>query len=55
MFRSLTIFTLFAFLSLQIFASPASLNGNRVALERRTDPYFPDTPASCPICQKVSY
>jgi len=52
MFRSLTIFTLFAFLSLQIFASPASPNGNRIALERRTDPYFPDTPASCPICQK---
>ncbi|CAA7262028.1 unnamed protein product [Cyclocybe aegerita] len=48
MFRFLTIFALFAFLSLQISASPALPPLG--SLQRRTDPYFPDTPASCPIC-----
>jgi hypothetical protein len=55
MFRLFTIVTFFALLILQISASPASLpNGNAIDLERRTDPHFPDSPASCPICQKVS-
>ncbi|KAF8970680.1 hypothetical protein BDZ97DRAFT_1790486 [Flammula alnicola] len=53
MLQYLTIFTLFVFLSLQISASPAPVPiGNSLALERRTDPVFPDSPPSCPICQQ---
>ncbi|KAF8154207.1 hypothetical protein B0H34DRAFT_720852 [Crassisporium funariophilum] len=54
MFRSLAIFTLFTWLILQTFASPAPAVSlmDSLALVRRTDPVFPDSPASCPICAK---
>ncbi|KAF5375388.1 hypothetical protein D9615_007944 [Tricholomella constricta] len=37
-------------------ASPTIRSSDDVlTLYRRTDPYFPDTPASCPICAQISY
>lgn len=57
MFCSPTFFSLFLLLILQISASPAPLPlvGDSLALHRRTDPFFPDSPVSCPICEKVSF
>ncbi|KAF9484163.1 hypothetical protein BDN70DRAFT_850198 [Pholiota conissans] len=49
MFHYLTFVVLFLFLSLQISASPAI---SLVDLERRTDPVFPSSPASCGICEQ---
>ncbi|KDR78271.1 hypothetical protein GALMADRAFT_245362 [Galerina marginata CBS 339.88] len=51
MFRFLTIIAIFAFLSLQITASPSRL-AQSLALQRRTDPTFPPSPPSCPICEQ---
>jgi len=53
-FQNLTIFTLFAFLTGRILASPAFFPVEEsIVLHRRTDPVFPDSPPSCPICQQV--
>ncbi|KAF8900425.1 hypothetical protein CPB84DRAFT_1708947 [Gymnopilus junonius] len=47
--RYLTIFTLYTFLVLQTSASPTWPS---ITLQRRTDPVFPSSPPSCPICQQ---
>ncbi|PPQ80340.1 hypothetical protein CVT25_003623 [Psilocybe cyanescens] len=54
MLRSLIIVALSAFLSFQTFASPALLPiGDSPSIQQRaTDPTFPDSPPSCPICAK---
>jgi hypothetical protein len=54
MFQFITFFTLLALLCLQITAFPALLPFRResVDLSRRTDPVFPSSPPSCPICEQ---
>ncbi|KIK04545.1 hypothetical protein K443DRAFT_675795 [Laccaria amethystina LaAM-08-1] len=52
MLRFLTFFVLFICLYPSTLTSPAPLVDSSLTLERRTQPYFPDTPASCPICAK---
>lgn len=59
MLRIMSIFTLvLALYTLLAQASPLSPSRSfadrSLALNRRTDPYFPDTPASCPVCEKAS-
>ncbi|KAF8181080.1 hypothetical protein BJ912DRAFT_854950, partial [Pholiota molesta] len=49
MSQYLTFVVLFIFLSLQISASPTI---SSIDLERRTDPVFPPSPASCGICEQ---
>ena len=51
MSKSFMIFCLLSFLNLLVYASPTSVAS--FALQRRTDPVFPPSPSSCPICQQV--
>ncbi|TFK36586.1 hypothetical protein BDQ12DRAFT_633855 [Crucibulum laeve] len=46
-----TFFTLFSILALNLLVR-ASPTPRVISLERRTDPFFPDQPLSCPICAK---
>ncbi|KAF5329733.1 hypothetical protein D9619_008983 [Psilocybe cf. subviscida] len=58
--RFIASFALLAYLSRLVTASPLSspsyeselLSTNTDILARRTDPVFPDSPPSCPICQQ---
>ncbi|KAH6912069.1 hypothetical protein BKA70DRAFT_1266465 [Coprinopsis sp. MPI-PUGE-AT-0042] len=50
MLRTVTL-VLLAWLSLLVCASPTP-DSFVARLQRRTDPYFPDQPESCPICAK---
>jgi len=53
MFRFWTAFLLLAVLNFLVGASPTvRCSDELLALQRRTSPFFPETPASCPICAK---
>lgn len=42
---------LLSFLGILVLATPTIRSSDDfLSLQRRVDPYFPDTPASCPIC-----
>lgn len=57
-FQFSTILTLLsACLLVLVGASPAlrSFDDQHLPIQRRTQAFFPETPASCPICAKVSW
>lgn len=52
MFKLTIVLCLLSMVGLLVVAYPSARFDDH-ALQRRTDPFFPETPASCPICAEV--